>query len=137
MSRGIIAGARSFVRDDRGYGMVEFAISSALFLLLLLGIIEFARAMWIQSSVTAASREGARYAAVRGSSATTPADAASVATYVQGRVPLSPLTVSPQWPSGKSPGSVVRVTVGYQYRPLVAIPLNRTLNSTSSMVIVY
>jgi Flp pilus assembly protein TadG len=48
---------------NRGQGMVEFAIVFPLLLLLLFGIFEFGRIMFIYSAVVTASRDAARYGA--------------------------------------------------------------------------
>jgi Flp pilus assembly protein TadG len=50
-----------------GQGMVEFALALPVLLLLLFGVIEVGRLMVMYSSVQAASREAARYAAAAGS----------------------------------------------------------------------
>lgn len=49
---------------ERGAVAVEMAIVLPLLLLILLGIIEFGRALNVQVSLTQAAREGARYAAI-------------------------------------------------------------------------
>ena len=54
------AGAR--VHEPEGQGMVEFALVMPVFLLLVLGIVEFGRLMTAYSSVSTASRDAARYA---------------------------------------------------------------------------
>jgi len=51
-------------RKERGAVAVEMAIVLPLLLLILLGIIEFGRALNVQVSLTQAAREGARYAAI-------------------------------------------------------------------------
>ncbi|WP_026539836.1 TadE/TadG family type IV pilus assembly protein [Paenarthrobacter nicotinovorans] len=51
-------------RKERGAVALEMAILLPLLLLILLGIIEFGRALNVQVSLTEAAREGARYAAV-------------------------------------------------------------------------
>ena len=48
---------------NRGQGMVEFAIVFPLLLLLLFGIFEFGRIMFIYSAAVTASRDAARYGA--------------------------------------------------------------------------
>jgi len=52
--------------EDRRFGqaMVEFALASILFLTIVLGTIDFGRAVYFQSQLTNAVREGARYAQV-------------------------------------------------------------------------
>lgn len=54
----------SLIRDDSGQAMVEFALVVPIFLLLLFGIVEFARAWNIYEVLTDAAREGARNAVV-------------------------------------------------------------------------
>jgi len=53
------------IKRDRnhGQGMVEFAIVFPLLLLLLFGIFEFGRIMFIYSAAVTASRDAARYGA--------------------------------------------------------------------------
>ncbi len=50
-------------RKHRGQALVEFALAFTVFLLVLLGIVEFGRLLIAFSSVYAASREAARYGA--------------------------------------------------------------------------
>lgn len=49
-------------RNRRGAAAVEFAFVAPLLMMLLFGATELGRAMYIQNSVTAAAREGAREA---------------------------------------------------------------------------
>jgi len=62
------AGAR--VHEPQGQGLVEFALVMPVFLLLVLGIVEFGRLMTAYSSVSTASRDAARYAASVGDTPT-------------------------------------------------------------------
>ena len=54
------------LRIANGQGMVEFALVLPILLLVMLGIIEFGRLLFTYSMISAASREGARYAAAAG-----------------------------------------------------------------------
>jgi Flp pilus assembly pilin Flp len=128
---------RSFFQNEEGAAMVEFAIVSVIFLLLLLGIGEFGRAAWIKNSITAGARDGARYASVRGSTSGRVADSAGVASFVESTIRVSPIRVVPSWPTGKDPGDVVQVTVKYAYSPIIGFPFADTLRSVSKMVIVF
>jgi Flp pilus assembly protein TadG len=50
---------------------VEFAVALPIFLLLTIGLIDFGRVVWTNGVLANATREGARYAIVRGGSPTT------------------------------------------------------------------
>ena len=54
----------------RGASVVEFAIVAPVFILLVLGMIEYGRMIMVQQVITNASREGARQAALDGSTTT-------------------------------------------------------------------
>ena len=51
-------------RDERGAAAVEFALVSMLLITLLLGIIEFAYAFFVQGTIAGSAREGARVYAI-------------------------------------------------------------------------
>jgi Flp pilus assembly protein TadG len=150
--RRLAASARRFEANDSGAALAEFAVVFTFICLpLLLGTFEFGRGTWVKSMITAAAREGTRYAIVHGSKSGATADNAAVASYVQGRTGLSPIVVTTTWSPDKNPGSVVQVQVTYAYVPVVSviapvlagkkisIPLlsARPLSSTSSQVIAY
>ena len=56
--------ARRWHRETEGSVMVEFAIVSFVFLLIIAGIIDLGHAFYMRQLVTNASREGARYGVV-------------------------------------------------------------------------
>lgn len=62
-------GARSIFRPhrQRGQGLVEFALVLPIFMVLLFGVIDGARFVYMSSVVSQAAREGARLAAVEAS----------------------------------------------------------------------
>jgi Flp pilus assembly protein TadG len=55
----------------RGQSLVEFAIALPIFLVLTIGLFDFGRVVWTNNVLANATREGARYAIVRGGSPTT------------------------------------------------------------------
>ena len=131
--------------------MVEFAISATLMLMLVFGILEFARALYTYHTVENAARLASRWAMVRGSDCVAPscpATTASVTTYVRGQLPLlaaANATVTTTWANGtgcyaspaNAPGCVVTVTVSYPFNfdlPIVSKALLQ-MSSTSKMVI--
>ena len=126
--------------------MVEFAIVTGLiFIPVVFGIIEFGRAVFAKSMVTAAAREGVRYAIVRGDAYATLmggsiADSTSVANYVKARTPLTGIIVRPTWRHGGDLGDTVTVRVTFTHRPIVKVPgllTTKTLSSSSSQLVVF
>ena len=55
-------------QDRRGAALVEMALVFPIFLTVLLGIVEFGRAMMVGQLITNASREGARLGVINGNS---------------------------------------------------------------------
>lgn len=55
---------RSLSRDDHGQALVEMGIVLILFVILVLGVLEFGRAWMVANMITHAARDGARAAAV-------------------------------------------------------------------------
>jgi len=55
---------RRMRRDDRGQSLVEFALVAPLLLILILGIVDFARAWNVYQVLTDAGREGTRNSVV-------------------------------------------------------------------------
>jgi len=126
--------------------MVEFAVIGAFLMLLLIGIMEFGLAILAKNTVTASAREGARFAIVRGTESGMTTNAAAVATYVEGKTALSPITVVTTWDDPettaandgtKAPGMVVQVKVNYTHKPIGPVIPAIVLTSTSRMVISY
>lgn len=118
--------------------MAEFALVAGLiFLPLMFGVFEFGRLSYLKTTVTAAAREGVRYAIVHGTSSGATADSAAVANYVIGRTKLSPIVVKPSWRPGKAPGDTAEVQVSYTYVPIVRLLPSRTLTSKSKQIIAF
>ena len=101
---------------ERGGSMVEFAFAATALLLVVLGIIEFGRALYMYHTVDNAARIGARWAMVRGAASCSDAnpvascDAApsAIQTYVQANVPIvdsGTLKVATAWSSSPFPKS--------------------------------
>jgi Flp pilus assembly protein TadG len=115
-----------------GQALVEFALVVPILLLLVFGIIEFARAWQTYQTLTDAAREGARRAVVRTASSANTAEAAAamqeVADSVKAslrRASLDPgrATVNPSVPAGEffpgSTGIPVTVQIDYQFQFIV------------------
>jgi Flp pilus assembly protein TadG len=118
-----IANRISLLRDREGSAAVEFAIAVPIMLLLLFGVFDFGRMMWLTSSVKHAATEGVRYAMVRGAESTAPATSDQISTYVKSRaagVNADDLAVAVSWSPDNNPGSLITVQVDYQYEFLLS-----------------
>ena len=148
----------SFVSDDLGSGLVEYAIIFVVFMTMLLGVADFGRLMYAYHFVSNAAREATRYAAVNGStcagdgSCTTPATTGNILTFVQ-KVPLGinasnvtcPTCASSAttWPvlanspsicstTANAPGCTVQVKVSYSFSFVVPFVGKAVNNGNSS-----
>ena len=145
-------------KSDRGATLVEFAVTSILFFLLVFGIAEFGRAIWLYGTIAHGAREGARYAMVHGSESTRPVDddtdvtgppfRQSVQNYVRGRAPgLEGATVTTTWsqPAGcgetpckkASEGATVTVRVQVTFDPVVWFMPSIPMETTSAVVLAF
>jgi hypothetical protein len=57
---------RGFGRDEGAQSLIEFALVLPLFLLIVTGILDTARAVWQENTLAYAAREGTRFAIVHG-----------------------------------------------------------------------
>lgn len=129
------------MRRKRGSTLVESAIVTTTFLILLSGIMQFALIGFAYNSVCFAAHRAARYAAVHGTAsghtaltADVQAEALSYITCLD----TTALTVTPTWTPDKNPGSTVQVVVAYQLKPFL-VPVSATaltLESTTKQLIV-
>jgi hypothetical protein len=141
-------------RERRGQALVETALVLPILVLLLVGLFDVGRAIWLSNTLATAVREGTRYGVVHGalsgsptgpgSSSYTPPDTDTVITahvrsYATG-VP-SNLTVQSTWPDGNANrGSRIVVSASFPFTPILSQVflgggLNVTLRSSSTLVI--
>ena len=135
--------------EEGGSNLVAFAMVALVFFMITLGAVEFGRAIFYYNIISNATRDGVRYAVVRGSSsgpacgtwssAKCMASTTDVQEYVRSRVPglvAANVTVTPTWTPNNAPGSVVQVQTTYVFNPTTARMLRSvTLHSTAKMVI--
>jgi Flp pilus assembly protein TadG len=151
-------------RED-GSGLVEYAVVFVLFMTMIVGIMDFGRALYSYHFVSHASREAARFAAVHGSTCNTDADKGSctptggpagpstpdpIIAFVTGITPpgiiSGNVTTTPTWPGNGSttcnaklnaPTCPVQVQVSYTFNFLFSWvrKTSMTLSSTSEMII--
>jgi Flp pilus assembly protein TadG len=125
---------KAFWRDDRGSELLEFAAASIIFFIIVFGTIEFGRGVWQYNMMADLAQEGARWAAVHGSSSASPATAAQLQTYVQSRAPgfTVTATATPANPSAVAPGGTIQVVVTRSFSPVTSLIPSTTLNLTST-----
>jgi Flp pilus assembly protein TadG len=123
--------------DRRGAATVEFAVVAPVFLLFVVGIVEFGRALMVQQLLTNAAREGARVGVLDNSQ--TGDVTSAVSNYLAGGgVSGATTTVTPSPPSSAAYGSPVTVTITVPYSSVSWVPSpwflqNTTLGSTCVM----
>ena len=141
---------RDRCREDRGSSLIEFALISFMFVMVLAGVVEMGRMVLVYNTIANAAREGTRYAIVHGADQTVspsgPGNVTAVQTVVKnfasaGLIDTTALTITVSYPNGNNTaGSPVTVKVLYTYDPFVRFfssMLNTTLGSTSEGVISY
>lgn len=114
--------------ERNGNAAVEFALLAPVFLLMLLGIVEFGRLFWTQSSLQHAVEAAARCAAINSSTCASDAQTESyAAAEVFGQsVGASAFTVS-----RGACGTQVKAQVKYAFTVPALFPYNITLNAQS------
>jgi Flp pilus assembly protein TadG len=110
------------VLDERGQALVEFALILPIILLLVMGMLEFARAWNTRQAVTDAAREGARLAVVQDPTINQDTVKARIATALARLgIPGTAVTIAfdeAAAPGGnwRNSGQMQRVYVGVNYR---------------------
>lgn len=135
-------------RDDRGQALVEFALILPVLLVLILGLLDVARAVWQENSLAFAAREATRYAITHGSAANAPVPYCSscsnstiTAVVQQYAIGVPNITVTMSYPDGNNDrGSRVSVDATAPFVPLPSQyllngALTVTLRGGSNMVI--
>ena len=130
---------RRVTRDgERGQAIVEFALILPVFLLLVFGFIDSARAVFQYITLADAAREGTRYAIVHGGASTSPSgptanDAALQTQVLRYTIGVPNVTVASTWPDGTNTrGSTVSVVVT---APFVPLPSQLLLNGALSVTV--
>lgn len=114
-SRGILS---RLLGDDRGQAFVEFGFAAPILFILTLGIIDVGRAMWMNTSLGHAAREGARYASIHGDDSLDPVTDAEIIDYVKDRaIGFNGVSVTVTWDPDRGSGSSVsiEVTGGFEF----------------------
>jgi Flp pilus assembly protein TadG len=127
-------------RKQRGAAIIEFALGFMFFLVLIVGLMELSRGVWVYNTMTHATRQAARWAMAHGS--VNPATKDQIRKIVLANsVGLDPtrLTVNTTWTPSNTRGAEVQVRSQYTF-PFVSgslITKQSTINitSTSRMIV--
>lgn len=119
----------------RGTTLVEFAIVAPIFFIMVLGLIEFGRAMMVQALLAGAAQQGVR-AGTLTNAQTTDVTTAVNNYLASAGVSGATTTVTPSPPSSASAGQSVTVTVSIGYAQVSWLPspsylANTTLTTTA------
>ena len=106
---------RRLFGDESGQALVEFALILPIFLLLLLGIVEFARAWNIYEVLTDAAREGARVSVVDDPSITDSLQVKALIQQAGARAGIAIAFSDIRFPDGFRTGKGFSTTVRIEY----------------------
>ena len=138
---------------DRGQALVEMALMLPVLVLLLVGVFDLGRAVWLSNSLATAVREGTRYGVVHGALSASPAgpgsatytapdvDTAITSSVQRYAIGVPGLVVHATWPDGDANrGSRVVVSASFAFTPVLAqallgSALRVTIQSSSTLVI--
>jgi len=121
----------------RGTTLVEFAVVAPVFFLLVMGMIEFGRAMMVAALLANAAQQGARAGSLNGAQSSNVTNVVN-AYLTDANLSGATTTVTPNPPSSASPGQDVTVTVSIGYSQITWLPApkflsGKTLSATSIM----
>jgi Flp pilus assembly protein TadG len=143
---------------QRGESIIECAFIFLILFMIIIGILDFSRALLAYHFVSEAARQGTRYAMVRGADCTPtgsgcPCSSSDVQTYLRNEIPgidRTALTVNTTWPTldqplysdscppanagTNKPGCPVKVQASYVFNFALPLP-SVTMTSTSEVVI--
>ena len=97
-------------RNERGVGLIEFALILPLLLVLTLGVVDVSRGFWVKNVAYQAAREGARYLVVH-----TVADSADVRDRVEEIVGSAGVSLKELDITDASAGDLMEVRVGIEF----------------------
>ena len=127
------------IKSEEGSAMLEMAIILPLFVMLIMGVVEFSRVLSVKQVITNAAREGARAGAVDLDNTGALSKALQVSTnYIQSSgVEIQPVIITPSFVlAGGS--SALKVVIDYDYNSVLTtfipgIPAQFTLESAAIM----
>ena len=127
-------------QKQKGSVVVEASLTFLIFIVLILGIMDFGRIIWTYTTIAEGAREATRYAIVHGASSGHQATVADIQGIVTSRtigLSAADLTTTVTFTPDQTAGSTAKVAITYNFRPVAPyIPSGTiSLKSTSQMVI--
>ena len=109
-------------RNTRGTAAVEFAVVAPLLFAVVLGLVEFGRAIMVEQTIVSASREACRTAVLAG---TTKQDVINRATSSLNAAGINnfTITMNPDPPSSAAEGTPVTVTITVSFNNITWLPV--------------
>lgn len=110
-------------RNERGSATVEAGFSLVILVLLMVGVIEVGRFMWINTSLSHAAREAARYGSRHAADSPAPVSTAQLVRYAKSKatgVDPKQLQVTITYEPVNASGSEMTIIVRYPYDSLLS-----------------
>ena len=121
-----------FRKNDKGQGLVEFALILPIFLLIFVAIVDFGWVIFVKTNVNNAAREGARYYAVNEDSSEAAAVAANYLSFLNDSSIDVSIDVSIQRVPLSNNNEAGICTVKTSVRPLVGLIFSQPIAVQSS-----
>lgn len=121
---------------EAGVSAVEFGLVLPVFLIVLLGIIDYGWVFYVKLNITNAAREGARVGVTKDTGAQAHDDAIAAANQflVAAHVDAAAAAITSTDPETSTPPWTVQVDITYNFSPLVGfVPTPQTLNASAAM----
>lgn len=125
--------------ESRGQSAVELALALPVFLLLLVGIVDYGRGVASYALVANAAREGARAGIFPHTSDDVIRAGVNSHTLFLGTIPASHISITPASQADRDSNTTIQVAVVYYFQPLLssllgwATPIR--MSATSTMLI--
>ncbi len=128
---------RGFRRSDEGQGLVEFALVLPLLLLLIIGVVEFARAWNVRQAITDATRLGTRTLVVDNGLGPTESEVVIADALANARIDASQCNITVNHVDQRGEYSWIQVECPYTFKfiaPLIVLAAGtNTINLTSTV----
>ena len=115
-------GRRMAPNGRRGAVAVEFAVVAPLLFAVVLGLVEFGRAIMVEQSIVSAAREACRIAILPGTTKTDVTNRATASLSAAG-INTFTITMNPDPPSSAAEGTAVTVTIQVSFNNVTWLPV--------------